>query len=178
MSNGVEANFVITRDTRAADPGDARYMLRTENRQITGLEQYVGNNPPPTARVTYDFPALEIPDDAAVVMIGNTQELVDACAKAEGQGIARIETLREVPLKLHYVRMEISGFPTFQNDTLIIIGSQNYWAKFGGRPPDSWKELGGQDQDYVDLYDLRARIQWIKDHDAKPSVDKEGRPLR
>jgi len=175
MSNGVEANFVITRDTRAADPGDARYMLRTENRQITGLEQYVGDNPPPTARVTYEFSALAIPDDAAVVMIGNTKELVDACAKAEGQGIARIETQREMPLKLHYVRMEISAW---QNDTLIIIGSQNYWAKLGGRPPDSWKELGGQDQEYVDLYDLRDRVQWIKDHDAKPTVDKEGRPLR
>jgi hypothetical protein len=47
-------------------------------------------------------------------MIGNTKGLVDACAEADRQSIGRIETVTELPLNRHYVRMGIS---TFQDDT-------------------------------------------------------------
>jgi hypothetical protein len=187
MSNG-GANFLITQDIRAAVPGGARHMLRSENRAIDQLHQYVGANPPPTARVDYDRGAyrLTIPDDAAVVMIGNTPELEAALKQAFDNGtrsVHTIETTNGRPLRHHYVRMRISSW---QNDTLLVIGSPDYWAKLGSRPPDSWKELGAQDRDYVSLLDrdssddpnttsnLRYMVQWIKAKDAEPTVDGDG----
>jgi hypothetical protein len=186
MSNG-GANFLITQDRRAADPGDARYMLRTENRQITGLDQYVGTNRPSTPAVTFDRGTLTIPDDTALVMIGNTQELLDACEEAARQGIVVIQSTSDLPLKRHYVRMKISWS---QNDTLIIIGSQRYWANVGRNPGAPWNDLDRQDRSSLWLYNpddvegggpissnLRYLIQWIKSNDAEPTLDKDGATL-
>jgi hypothetical protein len=167
MSNG-GANFRIIKDARAADPGDARNVLRNDN---TRLDSLLGLN------MYFTEGALEIPDDGALLMIGNTKELLDACAEAS-RNVGRIATTNRSSLIVHFVRMKISAF---QNDTLIVIGSQQYWNSVRA-PAATWTELDEQ-VTTLSLYDdtsqnnLRRWIQSIKDNYGDPTVDKEGRPL-
>lgn len=170
MSNG-GANFRIIRDARAADPGDARNVLRHDTTRLNSLLDL---------NMYFSEGDLEIPDDGALLMIGNTKELLDACAEASST-VGRVATTNRSPLIVHFVRMKISGFPVSQNDTLIVIGSQQYWNNVRA-PAATWTELDEQVTS-LSLYDdtsqnnLRRWIQSIKDNYGNPTVDKEGRPL-
>jgi hypothetical protein len=172
MSNG-GANFRIIRDERAADPGPARKLLRSDDPQITrlvGLDMYVTEGD------------LKIPDDGALMMIGNTEELTRACEGATSQMIGRIATASRLPLIVHFVRMKISGWPRNQNDTLIVIGSQRYWDNVGSGPSAKWTELDVRVTSLSLYYDtsqnsLPRWIQSIKDNYGDPTVDKEGETL-
>jgi hypothetical protein len=124
---------------------------------------------------------LLIPDDGALLMIGNTRELLDACAEASSGGkVMWIRTRSRLPLIVHFVRMKISGFPTYQNDTLLVIGSQQYWNSV--RKAAEWTELDEQVNSLV-LYDATSKnslprwIQAIKADYGDPTVDKDGEPL-
>jgi hypothetical protein len=173
MSNG-EANFGIVQDDSAVDPGDARRLVRHDDRRFTSvvaLDSFFTRG------------TLRIPDDGALVLIGNTKELKDRCTEAAATGdVSSIATVTGLPLKIHFVRMQISGFPTYQNDTLLVISSQQYWNNVGRAPAATWKEL-----DYyrssLSLFDDNAQnslprlVQSIKNDHGNPTVDKEGRPL-
>jgi hypothetical protein len=173
MSNG-GANFGIVSDDSAVDPGDARRLVRHDDPRFTSILQLDS---------FFSRGGLKIPDDGALLMIGNTQELKDACADATRSGqVSSVETTNRLPLKIHYVRMKISGFPTYQNDTLIVIGSQQYWTNVGRAPAATWTELT-YERNSLSLVDdnsqssLPRLVQSIKDDHGDPTVDKEGRPL-
>jgi hypothetical protein len=55
------------------------------------------------------------PDDTVLLMIGNTQELVDACEVAIAAGILAFVTSTHKKLQLFYARSAVSSF---QTDTL------------------------------------------------------------
>lgn len=173
MSNG-EANFGIVQDDSAVDPGDARRLVRHDDRRFTSVL---------ALDAFFTRGTLRIPDDGALVMIGNTKELKDRCTEAAATGeVSSISTPSGLPLRIYYVRMKISGFPTYQNDTLIVISSQQYWNNVGRAPAATWTELDSQRSSFS-LYDdnsnssLPRWIQWIKDNRGDPTVDKDGTPL-
>jgi hypothetical protein len=182
MSTGRKANFLITRDSKGGSPGTARELVRTQN--------YADLN----ADLPYLIQAsdtVKIPDNAILLMIGNTAELEAALAAASDNGILRIAPAdpEKVSFVCRYVRMKIS---LTQNDTLIAIASTAYWNALGQALSPEWQPMGRQNADSVSLYshpadpgnidvqgttNLPYMVRWIKDNDEVPTVDKIGRRL-
>jgi len=65
---------------------------------------------------------LRFPDDAVLLMTGTTQDLLDACDQAIGDGIHMIGTENDRVLKLLFARV---GVAVDQTDTLIAIGANH-----------------------------------------------------
>ena len=119
------------------------------------------------------------PDDTVLLMIGNTQELVDACNEAVAANILAFVTAAEKKLQAFYARIAVSSF---QTDTLIAIGPLGTSLLPWGSSKDSWLECGrwpvtpglyGQPT-YVTTSDdtrepcaLPRVIRWIKQNDDK-----------
>jgi hypothetical protein len=165
--------FVITRDDSVTDPKLARQMVRG-----TGVENLEG---PTLGTVDRSQGYLRFPDDAVLLMIGNTQELLDACEEASDAGILMIGTSNDRSLTLLFARIQVS---LIQTDTLIAIGSDQ------SLPPahqlDQWKGVqwkgvtGGTDINYVTTRSdgeaphqtraLPVMIAEIKDRFNKPWI--------
>jgi hypothetical protein len=119
------------------------------------------------------------PDDTVLLMIGNTQELVDACNEAVAANILAFVTAAQKELQLFYARIAVSSF---QTDTLIAITPLGSSLVPWGSSKDSWLEYGrwqvtpglyGQPT-YVTTSDdprepcaLPPIIRWIKQNDDK-----------
>jgi hypothetical protein len=105
------------------------------------------------------------PDDSCLLMIGHTQQLLDACKDAYDAGTRRIETQSHRVVGLRYVRLEISSVET---DTLIAIGAKDLLPDSS---TDGWREhrrpwLGDYvltADDVADYYSLPPMIRGIKD---------------
>jgi hypothetical protein len=116
------------------------------------------------------------PESAVILMIGNTQELVDEVAATYNNGVDRIHAQRWPDLEFYYVRMEISGLGpvTFQADTILAIGPTEYWDPRRQDAVDNgWRLLkkdssvkleAGRDSDYY-LPDLirKCKRDWTGD---------------
>lgn len=114
------------------------------------------------------------PDDSVLVMIGNTQELEDACKEAEAARILAIYTKTQQKLGLLYARIEVHRL-SGQVDTLIAIGPQGLLPS---PSQDGWHEyLGWQGAPtYVTTPDgepsaLPRVIRWIKQNDGRKWIN-------
>src|SRR5215831_6224153 len=124
---------------------------------------------PDRAAVTLNDGA-SFPDDSALLMIGNTQELLDACKEAEDAHILAIYTKTRRPLTLLYARIKVSSF---QTDTLIAIGQkgllpsppQNGWREYKNAKWQSPSTYVTTPNDSSELYSLPPIIRWIKEND-------------
>jgi hypothetical protein len=98
-----KANFLTTDDPRAASPYDARYMLRKEYDYPWLSDDLPG--------MVFDQSsgALAIPPNNVLLMIGNTDELLDAVQQANDNGIRTIEAKDGSPLSCYFVRMNVSS---------------------------------------------------------------------
>jgi hypothetical protein len=114
--------FLITRHyaDKVPDPREVRQYLRAGGCDF--LEDAVD----PNAQIEQSSRTLTIPDDCAILMIGNTPELKAACQRAVGAGIDMIETKTTQPLRLHFVRIVVHPVSR-QTDTLLAITSQSRW---------------------------------------------------
>jgi hypothetical protein len=130
MSNGKPGKpaFLITREAKAVDPLEARQLLRRDNQyrrlDTDSLPLAYGDH----ELATYDREekVLEIADDAVLLMIGNTDELVKAVIAAKAAGISKIRSRDERPLQCYFARIvvhRVSG----QTDTLLAISSNDYY---------------------------------------------------
>jgi hypothetical protein len=120
-----EPAFYITSDY-AEDPAFARHIARTWGyRNLEAMTSW--------SRDPGDRESLVFPDDSVLLMIGETQQLVDACKEARDSAfIKTIATSTHAALKVHYVRMWISRIP-YEVNTLITIGA-------AGRLPDTSRD--------------------------------------
>jgi hypothetical protein len=122
------------------------------------------------------------PDNSVLLMIGNTQELVDACKKAAEDArppILAIYTKRQgqlTPLTVAYACIEVHWLSR-QVDILIAIGPR---AGLLGDPPDPWKEYLQwwyhrptyvTTPDWGEPYALPNIIRWIGTNDGKAWIN-------
>lgn len=117
-----EPAFYITQDY-VEDPALARHYARTWGyRNLEAMTSW--------SRDPGDRERLVFPDDSVLLMIGETEQLKDACKEARDQSIIKtIATSTHAELKVNYVRMRISLMP-YEVNTLITIGA-------AGRLPDT-----------------------------------------
>jgi hypothetical protein len=105
------------------------------------------------------------PDGSRLLMIGQTEQLVDACQEADAAGIRRIATQSHRVMGLRFVRMEVGWGET---NTLIAIGARDFlpvWSSEGWREHKRpWEEDYVLTADRVDLiYSLPPMIRGIKE---------------
>jgi hypothetical protein len=139
-----EPAFLITRAAKAVNPLDARQLLRQDNGYAwlpgrgRGTDRFdtdpdfplpVDSGYDGRQAAFYDPEepgVLVLADDAVLLMIGNTQELVHAVTEAEQRGLRMIRTDDERPLQSYFVRIKVSQWST-QVDTLLAISSDDYY---------------------------------------------------
>jgi hypothetical protein len=133
------AAFHITRDDIVADPLRAQEYTRGvpyDSLEGTGDQQ---------GTIAKSEGYLRFPDDAVLLMIGHTPQLLEACEKAADAGILMIGTNNDLILRLLFVRIRITWKET---DTLIAIGADRGWLP--APDPDKWRRVTGRtDTTYV-----------------------------
>jgi hypothetical protein len=136
FSSGRKANFLTTDDPMAANPHDARHMLRKDY-DFPGLSDQL-----PGTSYNGSSGALEIKGGYVLLMIGNTDELLQALDQTQASGINAIEASDGAQLSCYFVRMKITGM---QTDTLLAIGPQRFWdaAPDWGEWKSSWRVPAG-----------------------------------
>src|SRR5690242_9722064 len=87
-----------------------------------------------SATVARAFERRGFPDDTCLLMIGHTDDLLDACKEAYDAGIQRIETQGHRVLGLRYIRME-AGWG--RKETLIAAGPKELLPDSS---PEGWRE--------------------------------------
>src|SRR5262249_51872817 len=85
----------------------------------------------------------KIPDDSVLLMIGNTDELIEECrvARSTEPRLIYIATDTDKPLQFRYARIQVSRIPVIgrgQTDTLIALG-----AKLPAPSEKGWHEPKG-----------------------------------
>jgi hypothetical protein len=136
--------FLITRAATAVNPLDARRLLRRENAygrlpgRGRGTDRFETNPDFPLPvdsgsdgrhAAFYDPEepgVLELADDAVLLMIGNTLELVNAVTEAKQRGLRIIRSSDERPLQCYFARIKVSQWSP-QLDTLLAISSDDYY---------------------------------------------------
>jgi hypothetical protein len=128
------ANFLITRDSKAIDPLDARQMLR-QDYDYGQLDADF-----PMGLASRDEPGvLEIADDAVLLMIGNTDELVKAVIAAKERGLSEIRTREGGALKCYFARIKVHWLSGQVDTLLAICGSDYYFGNIHhSATRDSW----------------------------------------
>ena len=157
FSSSRKANFLTTDDPQAANPHYARSLLRKEY-------NFAELGDPKLPGVTHSSSgALEFKRDYILLMIGNTDELLEAVDQAQANGIRTIEASDGSQLSCYFVRMNVSSW---QTDTLLAIGPQSFWD----RSPDwtewsaSWRvPKGAGNSSYVStLPEGEARVNSLR----------------
>jgi hypothetical protein len=134
------AAFHITTDDIVADPRSAQEFTRGvpyASLEETGDQQ---------GAIAKSEGYLRFPDDAVLLMVGHTPQLLEACEKAADAGILMIGTNNDLILRLLFVRLKkgLLGEP----DTLIAIGADQGWLPAPDR--DKWRRVTGRtDTTYV-----------------------------
>jgi hypothetical protein len=134
------AAFHITTDDIVADPRSAQEFTRGvpyASLEETGDQQ---------GTIAKSEGYLRFPDDAVLLMVGHTPQLLEACEKAADAGILMIGTNNDLILRLLFVRLKkgLLGEP----DTLIAIGADQGWLPAPDR--DKWRRVTGRtDTTYV-----------------------------
>jgi hypothetical protein len=132
------AAFTITRDTIDSNPNLPRQRLRN-----VGVETIAELDGGPGKIVSTEG-YLRFPDDAVLLMIGNTPELLAACQAAADAGILMIGTESDHELYLLFARIDVS---LVQDDTILAVGSVNgtmpapqrqQWRGVTVRPNITW----------------------------------------
>jgi hypothetical protein len=112
--------YLVT-NADVSDPREARRLLRKTTNGRATLDEALG-----TMGELYSGDYI-FPDAAVLLMIGNTQELVDEVAAAYNGGNGgtdRMHGNRWAELECYYVRMKISAV---QTDTILALGTKLYW---------------------------------------------------
>ena len=147
------AAFMITRDTLGSDPNLTRQRLRA-----VGVETIAELDGGP-GKIVSNEGYLRFPDDAVLLMIGNTPELLPACQAAADAGIVMIGTKNDHELYLLFARIAVSPIPIpriGQDDTIIAIGSVNgtmpvpdrdHWRGVTARPNITWVTTRSDNED-------------------------------
>jgi hypothetical protein len=134
------AAFHITSDDIVANP--LRAQEYTRGVPYDSLEG-TGDQQGPIAK---SEGYLRFPDDAVLLMIGHTPQLLEACQKAADAGILMIGTNNDLPLRLLFVRLKKAWLG--EPDTLIAIGADRGWLPAPDR--DQWHRVTGRtDTTYV-----------------------------
>jgi hypothetical protein len=136
--------FLITRAAKAVNPLDAGQLLREDNAYVRLPGRGRGTDRFDT---DLDFPlpvdsgydrrqaafyhpeepeVLVLADDAVLLMIGNTRELVEAVTESKQRGLRMIRTSDEKPLQCYFARIKVSEW-SLQIDTLLAISSDDYY---------------------------------------------------
>ncbi len=126
------AAFLISTDGDARKPKLARQLVRAN--AFSSLSASTSSGSGDVA-----IGVLNIPEDAVLLMIGNTGELLTACeAAVNSEGITRIETKQGHYLAGYFVRISVSPV---QNDTLIAVGcAEDYWQA-ASPTANSWRPM-------------------------------------
>jgi hypothetical protein len=117
---------------------------------------------------TYRFPA-----DSVLVMMGQTQQLLDACTAARNAGVDWIKTSGTKGLTLRYVRIDVGKWLKDVNTLIVVgasavvdpafIGDWHEWThlRSGAFSNDklSMEPAGGTTRE------LPLAIRWIKEND-------------
>jgi hypothetical protein len=108
--------FYVTTDLwNVQDPKGAVQILRDHGLGQPSLEATLTQDPGDPS--TYRFAA-----DQVLVMMGQTQQLLDACKAARAAGVDWIKASGDKPLTLRYVRIDVGKWMTDVN-TLIVTGA-------------------------------------------------------
>jgi hypothetical protein len=108
--------FYVTTDLwNVQDPKGAVRILRDHGLGQPSLEATLTQDPADLS--TYRFAA-----DQVLVMMGQTQQLLDACTAARNAGVDWIKTSGDKRLTLRYVRIDVGTWTTNVN-TLIVVGA-------------------------------------------------------
>ena len=132
-----------------------------------------------TATLTQDsteYSTYRFADDQVLVMMGQTQQLLDACSSARAAGVDWIKTSGNKGMTLRYVRIDIESWTTNVN-TLIVVGASNVVdPNFLGT--ERWREFtnfrsGAFSNDKLSMEpaggttrELPLAIRWIKENDG------------
>jgi hypothetical protein len=145
------ARFLLTGyDGPKDDPADAARMARTTraNRDLIEANREVENE---TDQDLIQNRTIWLPDDCVLLMIGITDELVEACREAE-EDASKIASGDQRSIQQRwYVRVKASRTRT---DTLVAIATRQYWKT--SRPITSWKKLIGCNDYFCNLVDGRG----------------------
>ena len=153
---------MITRDTIDGNPNLARQRLRS-----VGVETIAELDGGPGKIVSTEG-YLRFPDDAVLLMIGNTPELLPACQAAADAGILMIGTEHDHELYLLFARISVS---LVQDDTILAIGSvkgtmpavqRDQWRGVTARPNITWVKTQSDDEDPHQSRALPVIINEIK----------------
>jgi hypothetical protein len=151
-------------------PTVARKYARHERLGFPSIAEALKDrgSPDPEDDERYSFP-----DDSVLLMIGQTQELVDACKAAVDSGIGWIQTSSQSSLALRYARIEVHWL-SGQTDTLIAIGKK--WGLLPDHSSEGWHESSvwpwfSREVSTFDIgsnpSELPRIIRWIDANDTK-----------
>jgi hypothetical protein len=125
----------------ARKPGLGRPSLAealTARKDVGGPKDVVVERPDEkTLAQCYTFP-----DNAVLLMIGNTEELEDACKKAVAADILALATATQQKLQLYYARIKVHWL-SGQVDTLIAVGRLHNPVLPSWPSKDAWLEYSG-----------------------------------
>jgi hypothetical protein len=121
-------DFIIT---RIEDPRDAPSLARDVLRNGLGSQtireaiKIANEQDDSLASTGADGSFLTIADDAVFLMIGNTDELYDACkvATKENPPLWNVGTASGQQLSYYYARIDVSSI---QTDTVLMVASKGY----------------------------------------------------
>jgi hypothetical protein len=169
MSTGGGHAFCITADD-VREPRVARKFVRHESLGFRRLEDAFNGGR--ASRVSGQRENLAFPDDSVLLMIGHTDELLEACRRARDDIIHYIQTSSKLNLAIRYVRMDVGGWET---DTLIAIAADR--GLLPAPSNDGWHgytltsdAVSTWDREHN--YDLPAIIRAIKQHDGDAWIKK------
>jgi hypothetical protein len=110
--------FYVTTDLwHVRDPEVAVQILRDHGQGQPRLEATLTQDPG-------DFSTYRFPADSVLLMMGQTQQLLDACAAARNAGVDWIKTTGNKGLTLRYVRIDVGKWLKDVN-TLIVVGASD-----------------------------------------------------
>jgi hypothetical protein len=125
--------FYVTTDLwNVKYPKTAVQILRDHGQGQSSLTATLTQDPKEYS--TYRFAANEV-----LVMMGQTQQLLDECSTARAAGVDWIKTSGDKGMTLRYVRIDIGSWTTNVN-TLIVVGASDVVdPNFLGS--DGWREF-------------------------------------
>jgi hypothetical protein len=145
----MSARFLLTVDEGPkTDPEDAARLVRAGGtRNLLDALREVEIR---TRQGLLQNQTIYLPLDHVLLMIGITDELVDACGDAQLRARNIASDDGQAVQRRRYVRVKAS--PT-RTDTVIAIATTHYWGT--RQPIVPWKALMGRDDYYCSLIDMR-----------------------
>jgi hypothetical protein len=151
--------FLFTRIDVTPGYDQARALVRANGfRTLDAAVTAAAAGANPIVRI--DGQTIRLANDAVLIMIGHTSELLDELGPDDGTPITYQAVSAASNMRLYHRRKSISPI---QTDTILLLGGANYW---GPAAPPNFAQLGFADNNGV------SRTLVLGHNDARNGFDR------